>query len=191
MANEYINILRLLIENKKEKFSINKISKIRKINYKSAHTNIMKLIKNNLVNIEDYGNIKNCFFSRKFSPDVFRAEDLRRKNILKNKNLRVIYERINKIPGFFMLLLFGSYAKGKNKKGSDIDMALVCNNKKTSEKIENEISLIPLKIHFLNFTAGEFLSMLKSGEFNVGKEIAENNIILIGIEDYYRLIDYG
>ena len=32
--------------------------------------------------------------------------------------------------------------------------------------------------------------MLKTTEFNVGKEAFYNNIILYGIEDYYRMIQY-
>jgi hypothetical protein len=40
----------------------------------------------------------------------------------------------------------------------------------------------------VSFTSEEFLSMLKTTEFNVGMEAAENNVILFGIEDYYRLL---
>jgi len=86
------------------------------------------------------------------------------------------------------LLLFGSYASGKARTGSDIDLMLITDDKTIESQIKNQMSLIPLPVHLLSFTAGEFISMLKTTEFNVGQEAFYNNIILFGIEDYYRLI---
>lgn len=65
---------------------------------------------------------------------------------------------------------------------------LITDNEKTKQNFKNKMSLIPLNIHLLTFTSSEFLSMLKTTEFNVGKEAFDSNIILFGIEDYYRLI---
>jgi len=56
------------------------------------------------------------------------------------------------------------------------------------KQVKNKISLIPLNIHLVEFTSEEFLSMLKTTEFNVGREAFNNNIILFGIENYYKLI---
>ena len=46
---EIKNILKLLIENQDKKFTIRKISKLRKINYKSAYNAIQKLEKQGII----------------------------------------------------------------------------------------------------------------------------------------------
>jgi len=67
---------------------------------------------------------------------------------------------------------------------------LITNNENTKEKIKSKIALIPWEIHLTQFNSEEFIAMLKTTEFNVGKEAFYNNIILYGIEDYYRMIQY-
>ena len=89
---------------------------------------------------------------------------------------------------FFVFLVFGSYAKKNQKKGSDIDICLITDDKKINSKIHQIIGLIPLDIHLLDFTVDDFIKMLKTKEDNVGKEIMKNNIILYGIENFYELI---
>jgi hypothetical protein len=54
--------------------------------------------------------------------------------------------------------------------------------------VRNKLSLIPLDVHLSNFSSNEFLSMLKTTDFNVAKEAARDGVVLFGIEDYYRLI---
>ena len=68
---------------------------------------------------------------------------------------------------------------------------LITNNQKIQKQIKDKTSLIPLNIHFLDFTSQEFLSMIQTTKFNVGKEAFYNNIILYGIEDYYRLLQHA
>ena len=113
----------------------------------------------------------------------------RREEIFKNSDLRALssYFRDIKEP-FFILLLFGSYASGKARKGSDIDLMLITDSEAAANRAKKIVSLIPLGIHLVDFKSKEFTSMLKTTEFNVGKEAVNNNIILFGIEDYYRLI---
>jgi hypothetical protein len=48
--------------------------------------------------------------------------------------------------------------------------------------------LLALPIHYMIFTESQFLSMLDTKEFNVGKEAAKHNIILHGMENYYEMI---
>lgn len=66
---------------------------------------------------------------------------------------------------------------------------MIISEKNREKEIERITSLLPLKIHFIFFTYEEFLSMEQSKEFSVVREATERNIILIGIEDYYRLME--
>ena len=98
----------------------------------------------------------------------------------------MLYNHLAKINEQFILLLFGSYAEGKQTKSSDIDLLLISNNPKP---IETQVNLLPLNIHLTHITYENFESMLKSKEFTVVSEAGKNNILLFGIEDYYRLMN--
>jgi len=186
MVNEFFSILKLLIENQGEIFSIRKISQLRKINYKSAYNVMIKLKSEGLVDFQRVGNATNCSFSKNFNSSVFNVEYERRNELIKNSNFRVIYESLNKISFPFIVLLFGSHAKKTATKHSDIDLMIISDNPK---KIHEAISLIPLKIQAIPLTPQEFCSMAKSREFSVVSEAIKKNIIIIGIEDYYRLLE--
>lgn len=186
MANEKIEILKLLIENQEEEFSIRQIAKKRKINYKSAYLNIQKLEKGRVITLKRKGNISLCSFNKNFSSLVYQVEYLRRGELLRNKNFKVLYNRLEKVNQQFILLLFGSYAKKNQTKHSDIDLLLITENPKP---IQVEIELIPLNIHLTAITYTDFITMLKSKEFTVVSEALKHNIILFGIEDYYRFIE--
>lgn len=180
-------ILRFLIEHNEKEFSINEVAKTLKIDYKLVYTNIKKLKEDKIIKVEDLGNTKRCSFSKLFNNDVFIVENERRKGLLKNKNFLVIVNRLEKINKQFILLLFGSYAKGTEAKHSDIDLLLV-SDKDSKKLIENELELIPLKIHLTSITYEEFVEMLKTKEQTVVTETIKNNLILFGIEDYYRIL---
>ena len=186
MDNERLNILKLLIENQEKVFSIRQIGIQRKINYKSAYISLDSLEKEGVVTRNKIGNTTICSFNHKFNNSVFKVEYERLQELLKNKNFFVLYNRLSKINEQFILLLFGSYAKGKELKNSDIDLLLISNNPKP---IETQINLLPLHIHLTPITYESFESMLKSKEFTVVSEAVKNNILIFGIEDYYRLIN--
>lgn len=186
-------ILSLLLSNKRERFTIRAISRKISIDYKTVYLKVKDLIENKIIRAEKAGQTTLCSVNQKeFNADVFRAELLRKTDLLRNKDFSALDSYFKDIEKpFFILLLFGSYASGESRKKSDIDLMLIADDKKLKEEVKGKTSLIPLDIHLLHFTSGEFLSMLKTTEFNVGKEAFYNNIILFGVEDYYRLIKHA
>lgn len=190
MANrnipEKISILQILIENQEEEFSIRKLSQIRKINYKSAYNAIAKLEEEGIITCKKFGNAINCKFNKKFNESVFITEYKRRSDLLKNRNFKIIYNYFKELSFPFIALLFGSHAKQTQTKYSDIDILTITENEK---QIEDKFSILPLKIHHISLTPSEFMSMAKSKEFSVVSEALRRNIILIGIEEYYRIIE--
>ncbi len=182
-------ILRFLIENKEDSFSINGIAKRINSDYKLVYINVEKLEKAGLISIKKLGNRNQCELTNNFNFQVLKVEEERKRDLLKNQNFKVINERLKQVKNpFFVFLVFGSYAKKNQKKGSDIDICLITDDKKINSKIHQIIGLIPLDIHLLDFTVDDFIKMLKTKEDNVGKEIMKNNIILYGIENFYELI---
>jgi hypothetical protein len=57
-----------------------------------------------------------------------------------------------------------------------------------NNNINHNISLLPLDIHLTEFTYHEFIKLFNTKDFNVVHEAIENHVILIGIEDYYRVL---
>ena len=184
-TNEKIEILKILIEKKEEKLNIRKISKLRRINYKSAYNALKKLENENLVDLNKIGNTTLCSFNNNFNETIFEAEYSRRKDLFKNKNFVIIHKRLAEIKFPFIALLFGSYAKKASDKHSDIGILTIGGGEK---EIKATISLLPDKIHLTAISYEEFIHMAKSREFTVVSEAIKNNIILIGIEEYYRLL---
>ncbi len=185
MANEKLNILKFLIESTGQEFSIRQLAKARKINYKSAYQNIMTLEKERIVQIKKQGNISLCSFNQNFNENVYLVEYYRRSNLLKNKNFKILYNRLQNLNQQFILLLFGSFVKKANSKHSDIDLLLISDKPKV---VENEIDLLPLNIHLTSITYKDFETMLESRKLTVVSEAIKNNILLFGIEDYYRMM---
>ena len=106
--------------------------------------------------------------------------------------LREIKNVVLEKDSFFSLAVFGSYAKNKFNKNSDLDVVIIFENKGFDELIKPEInsikrkSLIPIDIHF--FSKKEFLEMVFSKKQNLGKEIINNFLAFYGGEFLYNLI---
>ena len=180
-------ILRFLIENKEKAFSMYGLSKILKIDYKLLYLNVKKLEKENSIEVENLQSQKRCSFKDKFNGDVFIVESERKKDILKKKEFKAIYEKLRTINKQFILLVFGSYIKGTATKNSDVDLLLISNSE-DAKIIEEKLEVLPLKIHLTPITYESFVDMLKTKDQTVVSEALKKNIILFGIEDYYRLI---
>ncbi|PIN79959.1 hypothetical protein COV11_04945 [Candidatus Woesearchaeota archaeon CG10_big_fil_rev_8_21_14_0_10_30_7] len=185
-GNEFLELLTILIENKEDFFSIKKLSEIRKINYKSAYEALKKLEKEGIIDLKKIGNTISCSFNNKFNTTVFIAEHERRAKLLKKSDFRIIFNRLNELKFPFIVLLFGSQVKNKQTKHSDFDLLIISHDE---EEIKRVFLTLPLKTHLTYLTPKEFVSMTKSKEFSVVSEVMKKNIILIGIEDYYRLIN--
>ncbi|MFH1127535.1 MAG: nucleotidyltransferase domain-containing protein [archaeon] len=94
--------------------------------------------------------------------------------------------------GFSIFIVTGSYAKGTEKKDSDIDIVLITEDCIDTKKIYADLRYmcemnIP-QIHLSVFRKSEFIGMLLDKKPNYGKEIAKNNLLLFGGENYYRII---
>ncbi|MBU0628235.1 MAG: nucleotidyltransferase domain-containing protein [Nanoarchaeota archaeon] len=181
-----IKILKLLLDKKEDRFTIKKISEALGINYRIAYENVGLLEKEGLLKVTKLGNSKICEFTNKFSNKTYEAEYLRRAELFKSKDFLVIYNRLAELNFSFIALLFGSYAKGTANKHSDIDILSVGGDEK---EIKAAISLLPDRIHLTWVSFEEFIHMAKSREFTAVSEAIKHNIILIGIEEYYRVME--
>ncbi|MBI4813037.1 MAG: nucleotidyltransferase domain-containing protein [Methanobacterium sp.] len=190
MKKRDVDIVIALLENQEDQLNISQLSKKLNIDYKNTYNIVKRLEKENIITLKRFGNAFDCILNKKIIPLIFEAEYSRREELLKNKNFRVLFNKLNSINIPFVALIFGSHAKKRATQYSDIDIMLIYNkNENKNINIERTISLLPLDIHPVTFSYSEFLKMARSKEFTVVEEAIKNNIIFIGIEDYYRLIE--
>ncbi|MFH1053641.1 MAG: nucleotidyltransferase domain-containing protein [Candidatus Woesearchaeota archaeon] len=108
------------------------------------------------------------------------------------KVLDTAQDKVSKYTPFFVILIFGSYAKGKATEKSDLDVAIIVESDKTKKEITPYLETIRrreiAKMDYHIFTSEEFLEMLKSDQENVGKQIYRENIKYYGSIYYYQLI---
>ncbi len=189
--NNNLKILKLFVDNKDKTFTIKKAAETLKINYKIVYEEIIKLEQEELIRITRHGNAKVCVFNYKYHSKVVEIEEIRKNELFKNKDIKLIYNRIKETKNlFYCLILFGSYANKTSQKGSDIDLCLITDNEQINKGVQSILGITPLNVHLQDFTSEHFLLMLKSKEFNVGNEIVKNNIVLHGIENFYKMVNH-
>jgi len=175
-------VLKLLLT--RQIFTIKKIAETLRINYRTAYETVIQLEKEDLIKVTNAGNAKLCEISNKFNQELFNAEYERKQDLFKNKDFLVIHNKLAELEFPFIALLFGSQASGKATKHSDIDILAIGDQEK---EIKATLSLWPVHLTLVSYS--DFIHMAKSREFTVVSEAIKNNIILIGIEEYYRLLN--
>jgi predicted nucleotidyltransferase len=90
-----------------------------------------------------------------------------------------------------IVLLFGSYAKGTQRKDSDIDLLIISKDGKKEGSFSKYETLFRVKINPLYITVKEFKEMLKDSEENVGKQALKCHIILNNAEKFWECIFHG
>jgi len=200
-----LKIMELFRKNLDKGLTILQISKKLNIGYRPAYNHINKMNDEKMITIKEVGKAKECSLNLKSEKarHVLGEVDIIRKEKLyeKESKLKVILEKLIKrlsekyISEIQSIILFGSYAKGKAKKGSDIDVLFIVGNMKNKElrtDIERECVSSEyshnIKVNPIITDAAEFRKMLKSEELNVGKEVKEYGIALYGFEQFWRFI---
>lgn len=126
---------------------------------------------------------RNTYYFFKDTLDVFYL-----KKIFELEKAKVFIKenpRFRELFKFFIIndiycIIFGSYAKEKFSKNSDIDI-LILSTKKVPEHIS------PVKLHEVHLTKSQFESALKKKESLI-KEIRDNHIIINGVDYFMNLL---
>jgi predicted nucleotidyltransferase len=172
-------------------FTIRELSKKIKSDYKITHTAVKRLLQKKILSKKNIGKSVLCSLN-KWIPckELLFAEYERAYEVLKNKDIRQLFKEITSkmTTSFFIIILFGSFAKGNINRYSDIDLLFISNEKDFESAIRKILRLVPLNVHPLVLNEKEFLRMLASSELNVVKEVVNNYVILYGIENFYKLM---
>src|SRR3989344_1029762 len=104
-------------------------------------------------------------------------------------------QEISEETPFCSIGLFGSYAEGNQKKGSDLDIAIFIEHAQTRKKIEALVNSAKLKgvtemdVHVI--PKAEMLEMLANKEENLGKQIARKHLAVHNHRIFYDIIKEG
>ncbi len=185
-------VLRHLLETRDREQSIRQVAQATKTDYKNTYLAVKLLAREKAVSVEQFGHSKRVRLAR-LSPALLAAEVERREAVLADKGIAVMLDQLMRDLGtsLSVVLLFGSYAKKTQRKGSDIDLMLIVpdgEEERLEKELHESLSLLPLPVHALVFAESQFRRMLFSREPNVAKEAAACAVILHNIESYYRMV---
>lgn len=152
--------------------------------------------KQDVVNTKETGNVTTYQLNLSNNLTLSYLNLLNDSEVIKKKFpkevLGEIQKRISKYTEFFILILFGSYAKGKATAESDLDIAVIIESEQTKKEIIPFLETIKRReikhIDYHVFTRGEFLEMLNADYENLGKQIYKNNLVYYGFIPYIDMI---
>ena len=184
-----IEILKLFKENIFLSCTIRKISILLNKSYPKIYDSLKELEKEGIINIKKVGNSGICEIKlAKESISILsfiEGQEAFSKNIPNIDKILDFEQLFNDI-----MIVTGSYAKGKQTKTSDIDLAIITNENAFEKQklIENLTLLFIPEVHVIFFTVNDFKEMLLGKEQNFGKEVFKNHLILRNPERYYLII---
>ena len=201
ITDEELKIIECISKDLFNKYAIREIAnKMNKASYSWVFNAIKRLSSLGIINIEPRRGSNLCSLNLDNLLLLVYLALIEQKKINKNLPLENIKELMDSIElGFFTFIVTGSYSRGDYTKKSDIDIAVIVENKndvkKTEVILKNKGELMVPKPHIFVFSKDEFLQMLLEKGENYGKELSRNKIILFGAENYYRIlkgaVDYG
>lgn len=156
-----------------------------------------KTVANTLNKLEDEGFLKSTTVGRnkEFSLNlnnmepvknfIVAAEHLRTASFLR-KNPLVKEVLAKSKPAFGgIVVVFGSYAKGTQKKGSDLDIFAVGTHDR--DKVYKVSELYNLQISVKNYPASAFKRALKNKDILLN-EVLKNHVIISGAEEFINAV---
>jgi predicted nucleotidyltransferase len=186
------NLLRQPLKSK----SMHQIALETKLTYVTVHKIIPILLKRKIIKSEKKGkaNLITIDFENARIEDLTSAVLSEKAKLMKiYPQIAILIKDIEEVMAgnFYILLLFGSYAKEKEKNDSDVDLLFIVPDRKDieayREMINKAFKLSALIKDFNIVTTHDFTDMLNQ-KYTVGREAFEQGIVLFGAEPYYAMV---
>jgi predicted nucleotidyltransferase len=187
-----IEIINLFRKNPFQKLSTLQINKgLKKNAYSRVYDAVKSLEKNNILRITKLGNsnLAELNLNHNSIPylSLLDEQEAIEKNIPCLEKLVSIKEIAN-----YLLIITGSYAKGTQKKSSDLDLVILIPDNEQAidaqKMIENLTYLLHPPVHLFVLNQKDFIEMLLEKKENYGKEIFRNRLLLKNAGIYYDLL---
>ena len=178
--NKYLVLKEFIGKNKGIHGSL--IAKENSLNQKTVSNILKSLEKENILKFKTEGKNKIYSLNRDEieNKEILKIIEIEKKKdfLKKNMKFKSLFSKLEQISKG-ILIIFGSYAKGINKIGSDLDI-LIMGNIQDIDKLEESFGI---EINVINMKKNKF--DLKE---NFVKEIVRNHIVLKNVEDFVDLI---
>lgn len=193
LTKTQVGMMKVFASRLTKKFSIREVALLMEKPYPLVHRSTKALVESGLLSKDERGLLRlNC---KERNPAIFYVEALRTEEFLKKNGTMALFAKdvLDKIGlDFFVLLVFGSSASGKQNP-SDVDILMITSAGKT----DVDFAEMLLERTASNYTGVEFdcnvvsaesarEMLAKRDEPNVMNETLDNHIILFGSESYYR-----
>lgn len=182
------NILKIInhLGKNKKPFTMHELSKILEIPYATFYREINKM--KDLLNIQTIGKSKIIQLNKQPIIKAYLAISSDKEKTLFLKNQPIINLIAKELNTNEVILLFGSYAKNKQKENSDIDLIILNQTGKKTISFNKSEVLLNKEINPMFFSFKEFHTMLINDEENVGKQALKNHIILNNPQKFWEVV---
>lgn len=185
MDNKF-KIINYLGKNIEEKFTMHELSNKLEIPYATFYRVIKDL---HLIQKEKKGSSNLIQLKKEqiiasylaVSSEEEKTEYLEKKPIIRKIQREIRTKEI--------VLLFGSYAKKKEEKNSDIDLLIVNDKGERTISFSKYETLFKKKINPIFISKEELKKMLKEKEENVGKQALKNHVILNNAQEFWEIVN--
>lgn len=180
--NKELEILSLFRVNYKARFYLREISKLSNLPLKTCQTTLNYLEETKILNSKTEG--KNKYFSLNLE-NIQTKSFLLQSEIYKTDSFIEKYSQIKlflkSIHNNTPIIIFGSFARFKADKSSDLDLLII-----SEKETKLPFHLLPFKTHKINITEKSFKKSIQQEALI--KEIEENHIILNNHSFYINIM---
>jgi len=184
LHNKNYTILSQFLSNYNKEIYGRELIHITSLSQKNIALTLEDLEKKGILKSRLSGNIKYYrlnFDSTELKDIILVLETLKKIDFFnKQRKIANLFRYDNRIVG-----IFGSYAKGIQKKESDIDVFIIGN--KIKEDYDRLGEKLDLNISIKYFSEKEFINLIKNKN-NLIKEIIKDHIIIFKFEEFINLI---
>ena len=189
------NIMAFLLNNLGKEYSVRELAKAVKQDYKIVFTTVQVLKEKSVITVKRVSNINQC--SASLSQDnaslfSYISQRHTMKKLSKTITTALTDVVTSNKNSLYVLLVFGSYAKGNATPKSDLDLLFIVSDRTQEPQIMAAIkkasTLNNLKISPVILTMEEFKSALK--EPSVAQEAYQAHFVVHGGEPFYEMIQH-
>ncbi len=182
-----LKIINYLGRNFNKTYTMHNLSKMLSIPYASFYRTIQNM--KDIITTEEVGRAKTIrinFQNPVIKSHLIVSSDEQKKEFLKKHP--IINKIFNELNTEDIVLLFGSYAKGKETEKSDIDILIINKDGKKTVSFSKYELLFKKQINPISITKIEFKEMIRDKEENVGKQALKEHIILNNSEEFWEAV---
>jgi len=186
-------ILQLLLSRPEERLSIRGIARLLGKSYTLTYNNVQGLVKQGFVEKQSIPPAQVIQLKESIPSNVLVDIERKTAEVFLEKHSWIqlyLKDVLNAASPFFIMFVFGSYAKGTQTKDSDLDLLVIVPKKEKIPVMEKATQqYTKVKKGIIVVDAQNFAEMIKNPEeLSVGIEAKKQHILIYGAEQYYQLL---